>query len=64
MARCCSWCLQVLNTKIPRPRQVFCSPGCRDANTLFEELFSDEEINRRAHYWQLTHQNPPEEGGT
>jgi len=43
---------------------VFCSTGCRDANTLFEEMFSDEEINRKSHYYQLTQGSPPEEGGT
>jgi hypothetical protein len=62
MNRCCGWCLKVLDTEIPRPKKVFCSVGCRDANTIFEEMFSDEEINRKAHYWELTH--PPEEGGT
>lgn len=57
MTRCCSWCLKALDTNIPRPNRVFCSTGCRDANTLFEEMFSDEEINRRIHYTTLTQGN-------
>lgn len=54
MNRCCSWCLKVLDTKTPRPRKIFCSNGCRDAEALFEGMFSDEEINRREHYARLT----------
>lgn len=64
MQRTCPWCSKILETKIPRPRNVYCSTGCRDADQLFQEMFSDEEINRKAHYWSLTHPQTPEEGGT
>jgi len=63
MQRTCQWCCKIVDTKISRPTIVFCNVGCRDANTLFEEMFSDEEINRKAHYWSLTHPQTPEEGG-
>jgi len=32
----------------------FCSIGCLNAEMLFNLHFSDEEINRRAHYRLLT----------
>lgn len=54
MPRACSWCEKILDTNTPRPTIVFCSQGCRDANELFEMMFSDEEINRRDHYRELT----------
>jgi len=63
--RSCGWCLRVLETKVARPKKVYCSTGCRDADHLFEEMFSDEEINRRIHYAYLTSGNhPPDEGDT
>ena len=54
MKRSCSWCTKIHETTIPRPNKVFCNAGCRDAENLFEICFSDEEINRRDHYQQLT----------
>ena len=37
-----------------KKHKPLCSPGCRDAEKLFSMMFSDEEINRRAHYYSLT----------
>ena len=37
-----------------KKHKPICSPGCRDAEKLFSMMFSDEEINRRAHYYSLT----------
>ncbi len=54
---CCEWCLkpiEVKDTFKPHKHKIVCSQGCRDAETLFEMMFSDEEINRRAHYEYLT----------
>ena len=54
----CWWCHAPIkkmqkgyNEKKHKP---MCSRGCRDAETLFNILFSDEAINQRAHYRALT----------
>lgn len=52
--RVCGWCLTILDSTKPRPAKVFCSIGCRDADALFEQLLSDEEVNLHAHYSKLT----------
>ena len=52
--RSCGWCHKPLTSAILRPREVYCSTGCRDADALFKEMMSDEEINRRIHYTKLT----------
>jgi len=52
--RSCAWCGAIHKTNTLRPRKVFCNVGCRDAEQLFELMFSDEEINRREHYRMLT----------
>jgi len=67
--RSCGWCGAIHKTSIPRPTKVFCNIGCRDADNLFELMFSDEEINRRTHYAEITKgtaqgYNSPKEGGT
>ena len=54
MQRSCSWCTKIVTTEIKRSTIVFCTVGCRDANTIFEEMFSDEEYHRKTHYRQLT----------
>lgn len=54
---CCEWCLEPLKVKDtfnPRKKKVVCSRGCHDAETLFNMMFSDEEINRKRHYDELT----------
>ena len=54
---CCEWCLtpiKVPNSFDPIVRQVVCNRGCRDAETLFRIMFSDEQINRNRHYDDLT----------
>lgn len=53
----CCWCLapvKVRNTFDERTQKVVCSQGCKDAELLFCLHYSDEEINRRAHYRFLT----------
>ena len=54
MERTCEWCCKPIEAKTPRPKAVFCSFGCRDANAMFNLAFSDEEINRRTHYAEIT----------
>ena len=39
--------------------KAVCCRGCKDAETLFNLHFSDEEINRRAHYRHLTQGGDP-----
>ena len=53
----CCWCdkpVRVKDTFDPKTQSAVCSVGCRDAEKLFRNQFSDEEINRRAHYRYLT----------
>lgn len=53
----CAWCgafVKVPNTFNRRKQFVYCNRGCRDADAIFRACFSDEEINRRAHYDALT----------
>lgn len=52
--RVCGWCLTIIKSSRARPAKVFCSIGCRDADALFEQLLSDEEVNLHAHYTKLT----------
>jgi hypothetical protein len=53
----CWWCHtaikmpQGFNEKKSKP---MCSVGCRDAEMLFNIHFSDEEINRKWHYDEIT----------
>ena len=54
---CCMWCLspiQVKDTFKEQKRKIVCSQSCKDAEMLFTLHWSDEEINRRAHYHELT----------
>lgn len=53
----CVWCWKLM----PAPKgynekkhKGVCCRGCRDAETLFNIHFSDEEMHRRAHYRHLT----------
>ena len=52
----CIWCLYpVVVPENHKPKKLLvCSTGCRDAEMLFQRMFSDEEINRRDHYTELT----------
>lgn len=54
---CCFWCGAIIHMPPgfdEKKKKPVCSKGCRDAETLFTMMFSDEEINRRAHYRYLT----------
>lgn len=54
---CCEWCLELIQVKDtfnPRKKAIICCRGCRDAETMFRMMFSDEEINRKRHYDDLT----------
>lgn len=54
---CCEWCLKPVKAKDtfnPAKSIIVCSRGCRDAETLFRMLFSEENINRERHYNELT----------
>ena len=53
----CCWCDAIVNVRDDFDQwkdMVACSDGCRAADLLFRQHFSDEEINRRAHYRFLT----------
>ncbi len=56
----CWWChapiKKMPKSYDPKRHKAICSRGCRDAETLFNIHFNDEEINRRAHYRYLTQQ--------
>jgi len=53
----CCWCDAIVNVRDDFDQwadMVACSNGCKSADMLFRLHFSDEEINRRAHYRFLT----------
>lgn len=53
----CFWCLATVTISASfdeKKQKPICSQGCRDAETLFNQLFSDESINRERHYHELT----------
>lgn len=53
----CVWCSKLVKVEDDYDdlkHKAVCSKGCWDAETLFNLHFSDEEINRRAHYRALT----------
>ena len=53
----CHWChAPVLMPEgfDEKKHKPICSIGCRNAEMLFNMHFSDEEINRRAHYRAIT----------
>lgn len=54
---CCNWChrfLKVNDTYNPLKDRVYCSRRCLWCDWLFNRWMSDEEINRRRHYDELT----------
>ena len=54
---CCHWCNQPLTMQAgydEKKHKPMCSQGCRDAEVLFNKLFSEEAINRERHYGELT----------
>jgi hypothetical protein len=53
----CYWCdkpVRVQDNFDPKTQRAVCCRGCKDAEALFQVHYSDEEINRRAHYRYLT----------
>jgi len=53
----CCWCLAPVKVRDSFDHLInkaVCSTGCRDAETIFNIHFSDEEINKREHYRALT----------
>lgn len=64
MKNLCNWCLCVM--EIPNGAdgdEFYCCPGCYQANELFITYQSDEEINRRRHYAELTEGIPDGQDG-
>jgi len=58
----CVWCstfVTVPDTYNDRQHKAVCSPVCKSAEMMFTEYWSDEEINRRAHYKELTKGEAP-----
>jgi hypothetical protein len=54
---CCVWCsafVKVRDTYNDLQHKAVCSTTCREAEMMFTQYWSDEEINRRAHYRKLT----------
>ena len=53
----CVWCSTIVDVKDSFDQwadMVACSDGCRAADLLFRQHFSDVEMNRRLHYLALT----------
>lgn len=53
----CVWCLKIVsvpNTYNDLQNKAVCSPACRAAEETFMRWMSDEAINQRVHYAQLT----------
>jgi len=53
----CVWCsdlIEVPDTYNDLQYKAVCCPACKAAELMFTEYWSDEEINRRAHYRHLT----------
>ena len=53
----CVWCSEpckVQDDYDDLQHKAVCSPVCKAAEMMFMEYWSDEEINRRAHYRYLT----------
>lgn len=53
----CIWCLSVVSVRDnfdDLQHKAVCSRSCKDAEMLFTTHWSDEEINRRQHYAELT----------
>ena len=54
---CCVWCsafIKVEDTFNDLQHKAVCSQTCKEAEMMFTQFYSDEEINRRAHYFELT----------
>ena len=54
---CCHWCNAFITMKEgfnEKKTKPMCSKGCRDAEMLFNQLFSEKRINRERHYLALT----------
>ena len=54
---CCIWCstfVKVEDTFDDLQHRAVCSVTCKEAEMMFTQYWSDEEINRREHYKQLT----------
>ena len=53
----CCWCdtfVKVRDTYDEMQHKAVCSVTCKEAEMMFCQFYSDEEINRRAHYQELT----------
>ena len=53
----CVWCSKLVNVRddFDQWKDVAaCSNGCKSADMLFRQHFSDIEMNRRLHYLALT----------
>jgi uncharacterized protein with PIN domain len=58
----CGWCLthvKVPDHYDPLRREVYCCKQCFQADWMFRQWMSDEEINRRLHYQILTKGGDP-----
>ena len=54
---CCHWCNAIITMPggfNEKKNKAVCSQGCRDAEVLFNQLFSEERINRERHYDEIT----------
>jgi len=54
---CCVWCftfVKVKDTFNDLQHKAVCSVTCKEAEMMFTQYWSDEEINRREHYKELT----------
>jgi hypothetical protein len=56
----CVWCGSIIRVRElfnEKTQKAVCSQSCKDAEMLFNVHWSDEEINRRTHYIELTKGN-------
>lgn len=54
----CEWCCEGIDpqseTRVEGDYGPYCNGGCRQADSFFRFIHSDEEYNRRWHYAYLT----------
>jgi hypothetical protein len=56
----CSWCLAIVsvpNNFDEKKHSAVCSPACKAGEMVFRYWMSDEEVNKRNHYRELTKGN-------
>ena len=50
----CTWCLKKIQTSSEDDANYYCCRSCYNAELMFRQWQSDENINRQRHYDELT----------